>query len=53
MHPVVDSMHELFGGVEVLGSQSDLHLGKKMVIAWRQVLTVRRVVKNLLAEALD
>jgi hypothetical protein len=53
MQPVVDSMHELFVGVEVLGSQSDLHLGEEMVIAWRQVWTVRRVVENLLVEALD
>ena len=27
MQPVVDSIHELFVGVEVLGSQPDLHFG--------------------------
>jgi hypothetical protein len=53
MQPVVDSMHELFIGVEVLGSQSDLHLGEVMVIAWHQVRTVRRMVENLPAEVLD
>jgi len=46
MQPVVDSIHELFVGVEVLGSQPDLHLGEEMVIAWCQVQTLRRVVEN-------
>jgi len=41
MQPVVDSIHELFVGVEALGSQPDLHLGEKMVVAWRQVRIVR------------
>jgi hypothetical protein len=50
LQPVVDSIHELFVGVEVLGSQSDLHLGEEVVIAWRQVRTVRRVVENLVEE---
>jgi hypothetical protein len=49
----VDSIHELFVGVEVLGSQSDLHLGEEMVIAWCQVWTVRKVVKNLPVEEPD
>ena len=53
MQPVVDSIHELFIGVEALGSQLDLHLGEEMVIAWRQVWTVRRVVENLPVEELD
>jgi len=53
MQPVVDSIHELFIDVEVLGSLPDLHLGEEMVIAWRQVQTVRRVVKNLPVEELD
>jgi hypothetical protein len=53
MQPVVDSIHELFVGVEALGSQSDLHLDEEMVIAWRQVCTVRRVVENLPIEELD
>jgi hypothetical protein len=53
MNPVVDSTHELFVGVEELRSQSELHLGEEMVIAWRQVRTVRRVVKNLPVEELD
>jgi len=53
MQPVVDSTHELFVGVEALGSQPDLHLGEEMVIAWRQVWTVRRVVENLPVEELD
>jgi hypothetical protein len=53
MQPVVDSIHELVVGVEALGSQPDLHLGEKMVIAWRQVQTVRRVVYNLPGEELD
>jgi hypothetical protein len=42
-----------FVAVEVLGSQPDLHLGEEMVIAWRQVRTVRRVATNLPVEALD
>jgi hypothetical protein len=42
MQPVVDSFHELFVGLEALGSQPDLHLGEEVVIAWRQVRTVRR-----------
>ena len=53
MQPVVNSIHELFVGVEALGSQPDLHLGEEMVIALRQVRTVRRVVKNLPVEELD
>jgi hypothetical protein len=53
MQPVVDSIHALFVGVEVLGSQPDLHLGEEMVIAWRQVHTLRRVVENLPVEELD
>jgi len=53
MQPVIDSNHELFIGVEALGSQPDLHLGEEMVIAWCQVWTVRRVVKNLPVEELD
>ena len=52
MQPGVDAIHELFVGVET-GSQPDLHLGEEMVIAWRQVRTVRRVVENLPAEELD
>jgi hypothetical protein len=35
MQPVVHSIHEIFLGVEVLGSQPDLHFGEEMVIAWR------------------
>ena len=53
MQPVVDSIHELFVGVETLGSQPDLHLGEEMVIAWRQVRPVRKVVENLPGEELD
>ena len=53
MWPDVDSMHELFIGVEALGSQPDLYLGEEMVIAWCQVRTVRMVVKNLPVEELD
>jgi len=53
MQPVVDSIHEFFVGVEALGSQPDLHLGEEMVIAWRQVRTVRRAVENLPVEELD
>ena len=53
MQPVVDSIHELFVGVEALGSQPDLHLGEEMVITWCQVRTVRRVVENLPVEELD
>ena len=47
-----DSIHELVVGVEALGSQPD-HLGEEMVIAWRQVRTVRRVVENLPVEEPD
>jgi hypothetical protein len=53
MQPVVDSIHELFVGVEALGSQRDLHLGKEMVIDWQQVRTVRRMVENLPVEEPD
>jgi hypothetical protein len=52
MQPFVDSIHELFVGVEALGSQPD-HLGEEMVIAWRQVRTIRRVVGNLPVEEID
>jgi hypothetical protein len=44
MQPVIDSIHELFVGVEALGSQPD-HLGEETVIDWHQVWTVRRVVE--------
>jgi hypothetical protein len=53
MHPVVDFIHEFFVGVEALGIQPDLHLAEEMVIAWRQVHTLRRVVENLPIEELD
>jgi hypothetical protein len=53
MQSVLDSIHKLFVAVEVLGSQPALHLGEEMVIAWRQVRTVRRVAENLPVEALD
>jgi len=48
MQPVVDCILELFVGVEVLGSQPDLHPGEETVIAWRQV-----VVENLPVEEFD
>jgi hypothetical protein len=50
MQPVVDSILELFVGVEAPGSQLDLHLGEETVTAWRQVRTVRGVVENLPVE---
>jgi hypothetical protein len=53
MQPVVDSIHELFVGVEALGSEPDLHLGEERVITWCQVQTVRRVVENLPVDGLD
>jgi len=53
MQPDVDSIHELFVGVEALGSQPDLYLGEVMVVTWCQVWTVRRVVENLPVEELD
>ena len=53
MQPVVDSIHELFVGMEMLGGQPDLLLGEEVVITWHQVQTVRRVVKNLPVEVLD
>jgi len=53
MQPYVDSIHELFVRVEMLGSQPDLHLGEQKVIAWCQVRTVRRMVENLPIEELD
>jgi len=53
MQPDVDPIHELFVGLEALGSQPHLHLGEEMVIAWRQVRTVRWVVENLPGEELD
>jgi hypothetical protein len=46
MQPVVDSIHDLFVGVEALGSQPDLHLGEEILIAWHQVRTVRRFVEK-------
>jgi len=49
MQPDFDFIHELFVGVEALGSQPDLHLGEEMVIAWCQVRTVRRVVESICA----
>jgi len=52
MQPVANSIHELFIDVEALGSQPD-YLGEEMVIAVRQVRTVRRVVENLQFEELD
>jgi len=53
MSPVAHSIHELFVGVEALGSQPDLHLDEGIVIAWCQVQTVRRVAENLPIEELD
>jgi hypothetical protein len=53
MQPIVDSIHELFVGVEALGTQPDLHLGEETVIAWRQVRSVRRVVENHPVEEFD
>jgi len=53
MQPDVDSIHEFFVGVVALVSQPDLHLGEQMIIAWRQVRTVKRVVENLPVEGLD
>jgi hypothetical protein len=53
MQPVVDSFHQLFIGVEALSTQPDLHLGEEMLIDWRQVRTVRSVVKNLPGEEID
>jgi hypothetical protein len=53
MQPVVDSIQELFAGVEALGSQPDLHLGEESLIDWRQLRTVRRVFENLPVEEID
>jgi hypothetical protein len=53
MQPVVDSIRELFVGVEALGSQPDLRLVEEMVITWRQIRTVSTVVENLPVEELD
>jgi len=53
MQQVLDSIHELFVSVELLGSQPDLHLGGEMVTAWCQVRTVQRVVENFPFEELD
>jgi hypothetical protein len=47
MRSDVDSIHEFFAGVEALGSQTNLHLGEEMVIAWCQVRTLRRMIENL------
>jgi hypothetical protein len=49
MQPVVDP---IFIGVEALGSQPHLRLSEVMVIVWRQVRNVRRVVENLPDEEL-
>jgi hypothetical protein len=53
MQPVVDSIHELFVGVEALSSQPDLHIGEEIVIELGQVRTVSRMVENLPGEELD
>ena len=53
MQPFVDSIHELFVGVEALGSQPDLDLGEEMVIGWCRVQNVRKVVEKLPVEELD
>jgi hypothetical protein len=53
MQQVFDSIQELFFAVEAPGTQPDIHLGVEMVIAWRQIRTVRRVVENLPGEELD
>jgi hypothetical protein len=53
MQPAVNCIHELFIGVEALGSQPDLHLAEDIVVAWRQDRTVRKIVKNLPVEELD
>jgi hypothetical protein len=45
MRPVIVSIHELFVGVEALGSQPDLNLGEEM--------TVRKVIENHQVEELD
>jgi hypothetical protein len=47
MQPAVNCIHELFIGVEALGSQPDLHLGD------RQNRTVRRMVENFPVEEID
>jgi hypothetical protein len=52
MQPIVDSIHEFFLSVYALGTQPHLHLGEEMVVAWRQVRTVNRVVENLPVEEL-
>ena len=52
MQSVVDSVHELSVVVEALGSKQD-HLGEEVVITWRQVRPVRRVVENLPVEERD
>ena len=41
MHLVVETIHELFIGVEALGIQTELHRGEEMMVAWRQVRIVR------------
>jgi hypothetical protein len=53
MKPGFDSIHELFVGMEALDSQPNLHLGEEMLISWRQVRTVNRMVENLPVEKLD
>jgi hypothetical protein len=53
MQPGFDSIRELFVGIEALGTQPDLNLGEEVVIAWRQIRTVRRVVESLPVEAVD
>jgi hypothetical protein len=53
MQSVFDSIHEHFVGLGALDTQPDFHLGEKMVIACRQIRTVRRVFENLPVEELD
>jgi len=52
MQPVVDSIHELFFGVEALGIQPDLQLCEEMVVAWARS-GLQGVVENLPVEELE
>ena len=53
MQSVVAAIHELFVGVEALGSQPDLYLGEEMAVAWRQVRICKGLSRNLPVEEFE
>jgi hypothetical protein len=50
--PCFDTFHQLIITVAALWSKPVLQVGKQVVVAWREIRAVRRVVKELQAEML-